>query len=186
MAENPPRLSFLEYGAFMAFAASCRATCRRKIVGCVLFNIHKVIVSTGYNGAPAGAPQCDEDECLMVNGHCERITHAEKNAVLFAGKRCPKRGGYAFATTRPCQRCFDILVSKEIKHIYYLEEYRSEEFDREQRRICAEKEITLEKLDTNIVEIMQKAIKFHQGPGGLLTMKHPLRIEEQFPTDWNE
>ena len=83
MPENPPRLEFLEYGALMALAASCRATCHRRLVGCALFNSHKVVVATGYNGAPAGASQCDDIGCLMVDGHCKRITHAERNAVIF-------------------------------------------------------------------------------------------------------
>jgi len=179
--ENPPRLTFLEYGALMAFAASCRATCRRKLVGCILFNSHKVVISTGYNGAPAGAPQCDDDECLIVNDHCERITHAEKNAVLFANSRCFKAGGYTFATTRPCRNCFPILVSKGMKYIYYLEEYRSEELEEAQKEICREKGITMKKLDFDVVQLMQKAIDFHQGPGGLLVGRNRLTIEEHIP-----
>lgn len=175
--ENPPRLEFLEYGALNAVTSSCRVTCRRRIVGCAFFNKHKVVVSTGYNGAPAGAPQCDQIGHLMVNGHCERTTHAERNAVLFAGDR-DLAGGYAFVTNRPCQDCFPLLVEMKIKYIYYLEEYRSEEFDEDQKRICKEKEITLEKLPYDVVALFQKAIDFHQGPGGLLVGRNKLRIIE--------
>jgi dCMP deaminase len=180
MSGNPSRLEFLEYGALMAFAASCRATCRRRMVGCSLFSSHKVVVATGYNGAPAGAPQCDEVGCLMVDGHCARITHAEKNAVLFSGDR-PLAGGYSFTTIRPCQNCFGILIAKEIKHIYYLEEYRSQEIEAEQNKVCEEKGILMQKLNFKVEDLLQKALSFHQGSGGLLTMQNTLRITEDIP-----
>jgi dCMP deaminase len=180
MPENPDRLAFLEYGALMAFAASCRATCRRRVVGCALFNSHKVVVTTGYNGAPAGAPQCDEVGCLIVNGHCARITHAEKNAVLFAGNRCLK-GGYSFTTIRPCRDCFDVLVAKEVKYMYYIEDYRNEDSEDYASKICRERNIVLEKLQLDLLPLLQKALDFHQGPGGLLVARNKLTIEEYTP-----
>lgn len=180
MSGNPPRLEFLEYGALMALAASCRATCRRRLVGCALFNSHKVVVSTGYNGAPAGAPQCDEVGCLIVDGHCVRITHAEKNSVIFSGDRS-LAGGYSFTTIRPCQNCFGILVAKEIKYIYYLEEYRSKEIEDEQKKVCEEKGILIQKLNFKVEDLLQKALSFHQGSGGLLVMQNKLRIMEDIP-----
>ncbi len=180
MLQNPERLAFLEYGALMAFAASCRATCRRRLVGCALFNSHKVVVTTGYNGAPAGAPQCDEVGCLIVNDHCERITHAEKNAILFAGNRC-LRGGYSFTTIRPCRNCFNLLIAKEVKYMYYIEDYRNEDSEDYAGKICRERGIVLEKLQIDLLPLLQKALNFHQGPGGLLGSHNKLTIEEHTP-----
>ena len=180
MAENPPRLEFLEYGALMALAASCRATCHRRLVGCALFNSHKVVVATGYNGAPAGAPQCNEIGCLMVDGHCKRITHAERNAVIFSGN-ADLKGGYSFTTIMPCRDCFDLLVAKEVKYLYYLEDYRNDEHQEYVKKICGEKGMILQKITSCVVALMQKALAFHQGPGGLLLVRSRLIIEEYIP-----
>jgi dCMP deaminase len=180
MPENPPRLEFLEYGALMAFAASCRSTCRRRLVGAALFDSHKVVKATGYNGAPAGAPQCDEIGCLMVDGHCKRIAHAERNAVIFSGN-ADLRGGYSFITIMPCRSCFDLLVAKEVKYLYYLEDYRNEEHQEYVKKVCGEKGMTLQKITSCVVALMQKAIDFHQGSGGLLIAKNKLRILEDIP-----
>ena len=180
MLENPPRLEFLEYGALMALAASCRSTCRRRLVGSALFDSHKVVKATGYNGAPAGAPQCDEIGCLMVDGHCKRITHAERNAVIFSGN-ADLKNGYSFTTIMPCRDCFDLLVAKQVKYFYYLEDYRNDEHQEYVKKICQEKGAVLEKLSTCIVKLMQKTIDFHQGPGGLLIGKNRLSIEERVP-----
>ncbi len=180
MPENPARLEFLEYGALMALAASCRSTCSRRLVGCALFNSHKVVVATGYNGAPAGAPQCDEIGCLIVDDHCKRITHAERNAAIFSGSS-DLRGGYSFTTIMPCRDCFDLLVAKEIKHLYYLEDYRNEDHQDYVKKVCRKKGMVLQKVNSCIVALMQKAIDFHQGPGGLLVARNRLTIEEHIP-----
>lgn len=179
MLENPPRLTFLEYGIDMAFTASKRATCRRRIVGCALFNNHKRVVTTGYNGAPAGAPQCDEKGvgCLMVDGHCKRITHAERNAVIFSGGQDLK-DGYAFVTTRPCKDCFDLLVAVGIAKIYYIEDYRLEDTKEYIAKVCQEKRITFEQINSNLIQLQQKGLDFHKGSGGLLTSYPDLKIEE--------
>ncbi|MBI4991959.1 MAG: dCMP deaminase [Candidatus Harrisonbacteria bacterium] len=179
MHEDPPRLSFLEYGSFLAYGASLRATCRRKIVGCALFK-DKRVVATGYNGAPAGAPQCDEVGHLMVDGHCVRVTHAERNAVLFSGGR-DLSGGYAFVTTRPCKDCFNLFLAVGIKNIYYLEDYRKEDTEEHVEMARKEQGVILEKIDSCVVRLLQKSLEFHQGPGGLLIARNKLTIEEYNP-----
>jgi len=62
-----------------------RATCPRAQVGAVIVKDHRII-STGYNGAPAGEPHCIDVGCFMENGHCQRAIHAEVNAVCQAAK----------------------------------------------------------------------------------------------------
>ncbi len=180
MPENPPRLEFLEYGALMALAASCRSTCRRRLVGCALFDSHKVVKATGYNGAPAGAPQCDEIGCLMVDNHCKRINHAERNAVIFSGS-ADLKNGHSFTTIMPCRDCFDLLVAKEVKNFYYLEDYRNEEHQDYVKKVCRNEGLLMQKLSFDVVQLLQKALDFHQGPGGLLVMKNKLRVTEDIP-----
>ena len=174
--ELQKRLTFFEYGAAMAFAASCRGSCPRRYVGAALFDSHKIVAATGCNGAPAGAPQCDEKDvdCLKVDGHCKRASHAERNASVFAGKR-DLHGGYAFVTIRPCDDCFKILIELGIKHTYYLEEYRTETAGA-QKAICRDKGVTLEQLPFNLEHLLGRMIRFHQNPGGLFLSSPSLKI----------
>ena len=67
----------------IAYAVSERSTCDRAFVGCVLV-LEKRILTTGFNGSPAGQDHCDEIGHLMVDGHCVRTIHAETNAIIQA------------------------------------------------------------------------------------------------------
>lgn len=79
------RPSWDEYFLNIAKAVSARATCPRASVGAVIVRDNRII-SSGYNGAPAGEPHCTEVGCLMENGHCQRAIHAETNAVAEAAR----------------------------------------------------------------------------------------------------
>lgn len=73
------------------------------------------IISTGYNGAPAGEPGCLTDgACPRAKafgvragmGYEEtacRAIHAELNAILYA--RRDLRGTTLYCTDEPCQQC---------------------------------------------------------------------------------
>jgi len=67
----------------IAIAVAARSTCKRASVGAVITR-HNWILSTGYNGAPAGAPHCLEVGCIVKNDHCVRAVHAEINAINHA------------------------------------------------------------------------------------------------------
>lgn len=62
-----------------------RGTCPRARVGCVIERDGRIL-STGYNGSLPGEPHCDDDGCIVVDGHCKRTNHAEANAIAFAAK----------------------------------------------------------------------------------------------------
>jgi len=79
-----------KYFLEIARVVASRSTCPRASVGAVIVRDHRII-STGYNGAPAGEPHCTEVECLleeegMPSIHCQRAVHAETNAVAQAAK----------------------------------------------------------------------------------------------------
>lgn len=63
------RPSFDEYFLTVAHAVSLRADCTRRAVGAVIVDESNRIVSTGYNGAPAGEPGC------LSAGACPRGLH---------------------------------------------------------------------------------------------------------------
>lgn len=183
MKSLPPRLEFYEGGALGAFQTSCRSTCPRAHVGCKLYAADKVVVSDGYNGVPPGQPQCDEVGCVMVDGHCSLTIHAELNAKRFAQRHGVQSvpGGYAFVTIRPCWICFNELRDFGIRHMLYLNDYNNQDDRREMKRICRRENIELEKLPFTVAELLTKAIRFHQGPGGILTMKPWLSISDEAP-----
>jgi len=110
----------------IAKEVSTRATCDRKLVGCVLVK-DKYIIATGYNGSVAGLEHCDEAGHMMVNGHCERTSHAEANAIVQAAKHgVSTDGATAYITASPCWGCFKLLASSGIKRIVFGEFYRDE------------------------------------------------------------
>jgi dCMP deaminase len=67
----------------IAHVVALRSTCDRAFVGTVMV-LDKRILTTGFNGSPAGLPHCDEAGHLMVEGHCVRTIHAEANAIIQA------------------------------------------------------------------------------------------------------
>lgn len=111
----------------IAKVVATRSTCDRKAVGSVIVDINNRIISTGYNGAPAGTPHCDEAGHLLKNidgrMSCIRTLHAESNAIDYAGYRA--LGGRLYTTVYPCYDCAKRIVNVGILHVYYIEFYRS-------------------------------------------------------------
>lgn len=74
------------YFIHIAKEVASRSTCPRAAVGAVI-TIDNQIISTGYNGAPAGQPHCTDKGCIIVKDHCQRAIHAEINAIKQAVQR---------------------------------------------------------------------------------------------------
>ena len=111
----------------IAAAVSERSTCDRALVGCVLV-LDKRILTTGFNGSPAGQEHCDEIGHLMVNGHCVRTIHAETNAIIQAALHgISTRGAICYVTHLPCINCTKVLINAGINNIVYGEAYRRDQ-----------------------------------------------------------
>lgn len=96
-----------------------RATCDRARIGAVLVK-NRRIISTGYNGAPPGLPDCDGPEGhLMEEGHCIRTLHAEENAILqlaaIGGSSAD--GATLYTTHSPCYHCAKKIIMVGIKRV---------------------------------------------------------------------
>lgn len=74
------------YFTSIAEGVAQRATCNRAKVGAVLVSPDHRILATGYNGSAPGEPHCLDVGCDIVDGHCQRVQHAEVNAVAFAAR----------------------------------------------------------------------------------------------------
>lgn len=108
----------------IANAVASRSTCDRAHVGCVLVR-DKRILSTGFNGSPAGLDHCDEAGHLMIEGHCVRTIHAEVNAIVQAALHgVSTKGATCYVTHFPCIHCTKTLINAGIRHIVYQNGYR--------------------------------------------------------------
>ena len=110
----------------IAAAVSERSTCDRALVGCVLV-LDKRILTSGFNGSPAGQDHCDEIGHLMVDGHCVRTIHAETNAIIQAALHgVSTRDATCYVTHLPCINCTKALINAGITRIVYGEAYRTD------------------------------------------------------------
>jgi dCMP deaminase len=123
VAIAPNRPDWGDYYMRLAYLAATRATCPRKHVGAILAAPSHRIEATGYNGAPAGAAQCDEVGCQMIEGHCVRTLHAESNCLDFAGRYAA--GCDLYVTVTPCWDCAKRIVNAGIIKVTYDEHYES-------------------------------------------------------------
>jgi dCMP deaminase len=115
-----------EYFMHLAVVAATRSTCDRRHVGCVIV-VNDRVVSTGYNGSLPGAPHCDDNGHMMVDGHCIRTVHAEANAVAHAARVGTQlNAGMAYVTVHPCPDCLKTLISAGMRTIVHLEPYHAD------------------------------------------------------------
>lgn len=126
---------------------STRSTCDRLHCGCVLVRDNHRVVS-GYNGALKGEPHCSGPGGVghyMVDNHCVRAAHAERNAISFAANQgISTAGTTAYITGFPCWLCFQALVAAGIVAVVYSDDYR---------------------IDPFVIEVAQRVgITIHKGP----------------------
>jgi len=104
-----------------------RSTCLRRQVGAVLVR-DKHILATGYNGAPAGAPHCQEVGCLREQlgvppGERHELCrglHAEQNAIIQAALHgVTTMGSTLYVTCQPCVVCTKMLINAGVKRILF-------------------------------------------------------------------
>jgi dCMP deaminase len=90
--------------------------------------LEKRILTTGFNGSPAGQPHCDEVGHLFVEGHCVRTIHAETNAIIQAALHgVSTRGSTCYVTHFPCINCTKALINAGITRLIYNVAYRVDE-----------------------------------------------------------
>lgn len=100
-----------------AWVESHRSTCDRLHVGCVIADHRGVILSSGYNGAPAGLPHCIHDNSDLP---CTVSLHAETNAILWAARRGIRvEDAYLYTTHEPCYECSKLIIQAGIAVVYF-------------------------------------------------------------------
>ncbi len=125
-----------EYFINIAKAVSARATCFRRKYGAVITK-DKIIVSTGYNGAPSGmkdcleAGKCTRKELQIPHGEryelCHSV-HAEANAIIRASVD-ELKGATIYVSgqdgnadechSEPCMMCKRMILNAQILRVVY-------------------------------------------------------------------
>ncbi|MEV8610277.1 deaminase [Amycolatopsis sp. NPDC051373] len=111
------RPSWDTYFFTLAEHAASRATCPRLSVGAVVVR-GKRVLSTGYNGAPAGEPHCTHP----IDVPCTQAIHAEWNAL--DAQFGPYDGATMYLTHSPCQSCQRRIIDAGIARVVYRTAYR--------------------------------------------------------------
>lgn len=111
------------------------ASCHRRKVGAVIVK-NKRVMTTGYNGAPAGISSClERGECLreklnIPSGTCQETcyaAHAEQNAIIQAARYgIDIDGATLYCTHQPCVICAKMIINAGIKRVVYKEGYPDE------------------------------------------------------------
>lgn len=138
MAKNdiPKRPDVDEYFLKIAAVVGERSTCWRHHMGAIAVR-DKHILTTGYNGAPAGAKDCLELGCLRdQNGIASgtrveicRAIHAEQNVIIQAGLHgVSLQGATVYCTHMPCVLCAKMLVNAKIARFVTFGKYADESF----------------------------------------------------------
>ena len=125
------RISKDQYYLNIAEQVARRSTCLRRHYGAVIVN-HDEIISTGYNGAPRGEPNCiDRQFCKREQMNVPKgeryelcvSVHAEANAIISAARRDMIGGTIyitgletdeSYANPAPCIMCRRLIVNAGI------------------------------------------------------------------------
>lgn len=133
------RPSWDEYFLAICYVVATRSHDNDTQVGCVVANPKRRIVSTGYNGLPAGVddsfwakdrttkvslPGVFSEEISYEADKYDTVTHAEANAIVSASEAL--HGCTLYSTLFPCNECAKLVITAGIKRIVYrdIREYK--------------------------------------------------------------
>ena len=116
--------NFINIATEIASASKCVS----KQVGAVIVKDGRIL-STGYNGTPAGFTNCcDYWKGEYTPEHHEWSKtyeiHAEMNAIIWAAREgISIEGATIYVTLEPCSECSKNVIASGIKRIVYAKEY---------------------------------------------------------------
>ena len=121
---------FIDMAEVVGSWSSCYQENRQ--VGAVIVK-DKHVLSTGYNGAPAGVKSCKEKcECLRKKLNIPSGTrhetcfavHAEQNAIAQAARfGISVEGATIYVTHQPCTICTKMIINAGIKKVIFKHGY---------------------------------------------------------------
>ena len=128
------RPSWDEHFMKVAALVAERSTCLRHHIGAIIVK-DRMIITTGYNGAARGMPDCTKLGCLRdklgipsgTRHEICRAIHAEQNAIIQGAIHgISVEGGTLYCTHTPCIICAKIIVNAGIKEVVSYQDYADE------------------------------------------------------------
>jgi len=125
------RPSWDEYFMSIAKVVAMRSNCIKRKIAAIIVKDRRV-VSTGYNGTPRGAKNCNEGGCPRCNSLAESGTaleeclccHGEENAITQAAYHgISLKGATLYTTFSPCLLCTKMIINSGICEVVYNLEY---------------------------------------------------------------
>jgi dCMP deaminase len=122
-----------DYYMHIAMAVRRRAACSGNKVGAIIV-LRDRIISTGYNGTPAGMQNCDQGGCYRCANRDKFASgagydicicvHAEQNALLSAARfGISVEGATMYTTMRPCFGCTKELLQARVPEVVYMHDW---------------------------------------------------------------
>ena len=120
-----------EYFMNIAKVVASRSNCIKRKVAAIIVKDRRVI-STGYNGTPKGARNCNEGGCPRCSSMAESGTaleeclccHGEENAITQAAFHGTSlKGATLYTTFAPCLLCTKMIINSGIAEVVYNQEY---------------------------------------------------------------
>lgn len=105
----------------MAYEWSKLSHCERKQVGSIIVK-NGMIISDGYNGAPAGFDNCCEDDKGATHWY---VLHAEANAISKVARSTNNaQDSTLYLTLSPCRDCSKLILQVGIKRVVFSTLYK--------------------------------------------------------------
>lgn len=120
-----------EYFMSIAKVVAMRSNCMKRKVASIIVK-DKRVISTGYNGTPRGAKNCNEGGCPRCNGMAESGTaldeclccHGEENAITQAAYHGTSlKGSTLYTTFAPCLLCTKMIINSGIHEVVFNQDY---------------------------------------------------------------
>ena len=133
---NKKRPTFDQYFMKITQVVAERSTCVKRSVGAIIVKDNRIL-TTGYNGAPAGMKDCTELGCLRdelkipsgTRHEICRAIHAEQNAIIQVARHGGGiEGSTIYCTHTPCVLCAKMLVNARISRFVTYSGYADNSF----------------------------------------------------------
>jgi dCMP deaminase len=131
LMRNFQRPDWDEYFMSIAKVVAMRSNCIKRKIAAIIVKDRRV-VSTGYNGTPRGAKNCNEGGCPRCNSMAASGTaldeclccHGEENAITQAAYHgTALKGSTLYTTFAPCLLCTKMIINSGIMEVVYNQEY---------------------------------------------------------------
>ena len=158
----------LRFSVFVGSVAlhSALGTCDRLRVAAGAIK-NKRLRGVGYNGSVSGLKHCDEVGHLMVEGHCLRTRHGEKNLISNTDRE-HLRGAKVIVTGTPCLDCLKDLAHEGVAEVHYTGTYDNSIGKEHIKQIAKEKGMVLKYHNIDFADLFQELFDSLVKKGGIL------------------